>query len=459
MVGAILLEFKILITDVKKIIKNPKSIIIWILILPFVFLSIVLIYIFSLIFYINFLFNFLYKSIKKKIYKYKKIKKYIKPIKIEKTKIVIKNDVIRDLYNLVVTKSQKKAFFYLYFQILIVKETKKNKKDFFIILKKFFELFLFFIFRRVVFFITSLPYIVIKNNNKITLLIKNIIEISADSKKEYLYIILLNLKIRYLTEINEQTKNKKIIFNKNKIKLNPSKKIYNEAINLLKKFNEPKLYYDSLQIFSEEMIYFNVEIKYVENNEIKFTKGHPTGVLYKKDNSEDTKILAINETTQEKLKYNFNLYKDLNIKSKPFFEKPTKKEIAYKTTVYEVEKELLKLKNNNYINNEFEKPENKIKKLIFIQGFFLNLNSEMFKFDINNKLIIDKKYLNLQDYFEKNIEKFDDNKKKAIEKMLEFYNKNKDNFKNENDNFLNLINKSTIDKETKEFFLKIINKS
>lgn len=456
MFAYIIFELKDLIIDIKKIIKKPKLILIWFVSLPFVFLSIVLIYIFGVLFYLLFLLKIINKILLRGWYQLLNKKRSIKPIKIEKEKIIIKNFFFRDIKNLIIRKAYKKAFLIIYLQILLLKDIKKNKKNAKEILIKMLEIILLYFFRKIILILTTLPYIVLKNNNKITLMLRTIFSIKADKNIEYLYVILLNLKIRYLSEINEKTKKKKIIFNKKEIKLNPFKKVYSEALEILNKFNEPKLYYDSLKIFSEEMVYLNAQLKFEDNKIVKFIKGHPTGILEKLENEED-KVVAINETTNEYLKHDTLLFKKLDIKSKPFFEQQTQKKIAYKTTVYEVDKELLKLKNNRQINEEFERPENKIKKLIFIQGFFLNLNKEMFCYDIKNKMMVDKNYINLQNYFEMNIDKFDDNKKNAIEKMLEFYVKNKSKFISEEENFLNLINKSTIDKETKEFFLNILN--
>lgn len=192
---------------------------------------------------------------------------------------------------------------------------------------------------------------------------------------------------------------------------------------------------------------------------------HPTLYFY---NSLKNENLIINQTMQENIKICEKLK---NLKTDEFELIKKKLNLSYQINAifkngraFIISPHLVKDEDvilgdpTNLIRN-ISHPNNIITCFKFVQTFFINFEMELFRYDPQNGLIVDKNYLNLKDYLIKNADGFKPEVKDSFLKLLEFYEKNKPFLNEHKLSFLELLNKADVEVNVKNFFLKIIENS
>lgn len=439
-------------SDLFKIIKNKRLILIWFLILPINIVISIINVIIIIIYYIKLMITFIIKIIQKKL-KYKNIK----PIKINKKKIYFNNYILQSIYFLTVDLSIKKSFLLFYNQIFFLQNFNKKEINLLKKLENFFELFLFVIFRKTIFYLTCIPFIILKNNNELTLLIYDVNNMNIKNTNIYLSTLLANLIKDFNLINNFETKKLKIKFDKKKVYLNPKKPI--DLIDLLQDIN--KLTIGTKQLIKSGRI---AMIKYNITNK-SIIKSHPTLLYETVDtyNSNEPAYFSINQSTKKYLEIGEEIKKDFLIKNKIENEIEMKgilnKEVtAYVTAPYLVHKNIAEFVGSEKLIKNWGKHENWIKQFNMVQTFLLNLDNKMLKINKNHGIIIDKNYKNVRDYIEKNYLWFNKNTQMGLENVINFYDKNKSVFMLNNNrlDFKKCLLLAEVDPEVKNLFKTII---
>lgn len=446
-------EFRKVVEDLIVIFKNRKKLIIWIILLPFNILITIFNVIFGIFYYIYLLIILIIKLIQKKL-KYKNIK----PIKLEKRIISFNNYILQTLHFITTDLSSKTAFLFLYHQLDLILNV-KNDINFYKKIKNIFSLFFIILLKKLFYYLTSIPYFIIKNNNEITLLIYNVLNMNAESYEAYISIICLNIIKNLNLEKSVKTKKLKIKFNKKNIYLNPNKNVFDVIEKLV---NKDKLVEGSNMLLKNGQISM---INYLIQNKTINTH-HPSMYfdIFNKVYNNEYCYLIVNQTTKKYLKINNNISDSIEknkIKNELIVTGIINKDIkAYNVTPHLVNKNLIQLKFSQKLINNWYNAENWIKQFNFIQSFFINMDNKMYKVDKSYGLIENKNYDNFKNFLELNYDNFTPDIQKATENLIIFYDSNRSLFLENNNklNFLKCLEMSEINFEIKKSFWNILNK-
>ena len=427
-----------------EIFKNFKKIMIWLFMLIPVTIATIINIILIVIWYIVYSLIFW----KKCYLKYLK-KKNQKNLKIEKSCIIINHYFLIGLKNIFVDFPKRKGYLIMYTQydlFFTFFNIKKNKKNYLIYLENFFFNIFLFLFRKLVFILLKIPFIIIKNNNYISNLIGNILEMKAENFKDYMSTIILNICIQTSQEVVLKTYKLKIIFKKKKPKFN------DKDLEILKKIVDINLWLNGSRQLCKTGIVANM--KYLGYN-YKYLPHHPS--IFFKNNNE---YLVINQTTKKYLdilknkeEYNQHIIeKELDHTVKALF----KKSDAYIVPPHVIEKKYTEIGDSSKLINILNNPANLIKKFNFVQSFLLSMEIDLYNFDPKNKILTDTSYIKVKEYILKNFDMFDNSTKKGLEDLIKFYEKNKNFFENERLPFISLLYKAEINDSIKKYFIEII---
>lgn len=458
--------------DFKKIFTHPKIFFLWISILPFNLIFTICVIVTALINYFIFLFIFLFKCIQK----ISNIKNNVKPIKINNKKLLLKNYILITIYSLTIRLGVKYGFLILYKQLYFLTNINNIDKDGKIIdkIKVYLEIFFFVIMKRIFFYITSLPFFFVKNNNKITLLINDVINIEAENYEAYISTICYNLIYRYTIDINEETKKLKIKFNKRRKKNKKKNSFFYLNPKIFLDIDiKTKVFLNSLKEKGKlskgtEILLKNGQISMLKYKvEGKDFRPHPSIYFSITDEYDNNKpaIFVVNQSTKKKLvvsMYENNEIKKYEIKNKI----DTKGILDYKKDAYIVTPHWTKTENVTLISSKklienWYKTENWVKQFSFVQSFVANLETEMYKIDKNHGVLEDTNYKNVKDYILKNYTIFSKDVQIGLEDIIDFYDKNKDiiEINGEELDFVKCIYLVEINSNIRHYLLDILNKS
>lgn len=425
------------------IFKDLNKIVVWLIILIPVFFCTIINLFLVIFWYIFYMLIFL----KKHYFKYFK-KKNQKNLKVNKPVVIFKNYILIGLKNIFVEYPKRKGFLIMYMQcdlFFTFLNLNKNKNYFLYLENFFFNVFLFF-FRTTIYLLIKIPFIVIKNNNYITKIIADILEMNTNKFENYISTIILNICVQTSQEIILKTYKLKIIFKKKKI-------IFNDKdFELLEKITDINLWVSGSKQLCKSGIIANM--KYLGYNN-KYLPYHPA--IYFKNKNE---YLVINQTTKKYLDIinnneNYNQHKtkkELDHVVKALY----KKSDAYIVPPHVIDKKYTEIGDSTTLINILNNPINLIKKFNFVQSVLLSMEMVLFKFDPNNKILIDVSYLKVKTYILNNFNNFDNNTKKGLEDLIKFYEKNKNFFENERLPFITLLYKAEINENIRKYFLEII---
>lgn len=447
-------ELKNFYIEIKNIFKKKETIVIWFFVLPINIIITIINVIVGFINYIRLIILFIYKCVKKKL-NYKNIK----PIKINKRLITFNNYILQTFYFLTFDLAIKKSFILFYNQLYFIKNFFKNKKNLKEKINNFFEIIIFIVIRKIIFFITSIPFFILKNNNEITLIIDDINDMKCKNWEIYISTIFANLIKNFNLIYNFNCKKLKIKFDKKYIYLNPKNVL--DIINNL--YSKDKLTTGSKLLIKTGRI---ATIKY--NLENRTIAPHPTLLYNTVDTSNNNKstYFAINQSTKRYL--NTGKIIDEHYIEKNKIENIIKVKgllnselTAFNVTPHIVHKELTEIISSKKLITNWGQKENWIKQFNLVQSFLINLENYMLKIDKNHGIIIDLNYKSVRDYIDKNYFFFTLETQKGLENLIDFYERNKLIFENNNNklNFVKCLWLAEIDPEVKNLFKNILEKN
>ena len=294
------------------ILKKPKKLCIWLIMLLPVFVGTIINIILSILWYVIYMVKFFFKY----FLRYYK-KKNTPCLKIKKPIIITKNYFLTGIKNIFVEYPKRKGFLIMYIQLdlffsLTYLKKKKKEKNLTLYVKNFLENIILFFFRKLVFLILNVPYIIIKNNNYITKTIYDVLDLKAENWEIYLSNIILNICIKTNYELILKTYKLKIFFKKTKIKFN------DKNLDIIKKLVDINLWINGSHKLCNHGIISNM--RYLGSDK-KFIPSHPSIFL---KNNEKEEYLVINQTTKqwlntikedENYKYRTKIELDQTVKS------------------------------------------------------------------------------------------------------------------------------------------------